>query len=367
MKKLVTLARIALVLALGALAGCAGSPNDTKSAITVTARFDNGAGLYVGNAVAVLGMPVGEVTAITPRGSHVEVTMRVEGEVLIPADATAVTVSTSVLTDRHVEFTPAYRGGATLADHAQLGLDRTRTPIDFDRLLGAADGMAAQLAGASPDTGPIARLLDVSAQIASGSGPELRATMNELSGALRLGDDEGARTQAAITDIVEHLAILVRAAAGNDQVIREFGSATGQLSAVLAELGIGAGDTGAQIVQIMQQTDDLLTQNSESLRSTVNNATTVTRALADYREEVAEFIDVTPLLLNNAYNAIDVDYRGVRVHALLDKVFFDGQLVKEVCNVLGLRQLGCSTGTLQDFGPDFGITDMLEAMSRLPR
>lgn len=367
MRRLVTLVRIVLVLALGALAGCAGSPSDTNRAITVTARFDNGAGLYVGNAVAVLGMPVGEVTAITPRGSHVEVTMRIEGEVLIPADATAVTVSTSVLTDRHVEFTPAYRGGATLADHAQLGLDRTRTPIDFDRLLGAADGMAAQLAGASPDTGPIARLLDVSAQIASGSGPELRATMNELSGALRLGDDEGARTQAAITDIVEHLAILVRAAADNDQVIREFGSATGQLSAVLAELGIGAGDTGAQIVQIMQQTDDLLTQNSESLRSTVNNATTVTRALADYREEVAEFIDVTPLLLNNAYNAIDVDYRGVRVHALLDKVFFDGQLVKEVCNVLGLRQLGCSTGTLQDFGPDFGITDMLEAMSRLPR
>ncbi|MFI6223701.1 MCE family protein [Nocardia salmonicida] len=367
MNRLVTLARMALVLALGALAGCAGSPDDANSAITVTARFDNGAGLYVGNAVAVLGMPVGEVTAITPRGSHVEVTMRVEGGVLIPADATAVTVSTSVLTDRHVEFTPAYRGGATLADHAQLGLDRTRTPIDFDRLLGAADGMAAQLAGASPDTGPIARLLDVSAQIASGSGPELRATMNELSGALRLGDDEGARTQAAITDIVEHLAILVRAAADNDQVIREFGSATGQLSSVLVDLGIGAGDTGAQIVQIMQQTDDLLTQNSESLRSTVNNATTVTRALADYREEVAEFIDVTPLLLNNAYNAIDVDYRGVRVHALLDKVFFDGQLVKEVCNVLGLRQLGCSTGTLQDFGPDFGITDMLEAMSRLPR
>ncbi|MFD8103614.1 MCE family protein [Nocardia fluminea] len=367
MTRLLALARIAVVLALGALAGCAGSPGDANSAITVTARFDNGAGLYVGNAVAVLGMPVGEVTAITPRGSHVEVALRIEGDVAIPADATAVTVSTSVLTDRHVEFTPAYRGGPTLADRAQLGLDRTRTPIDFDRLLGAADGMAAQLAGASPGTGPIARLLDVSAQIASGSGPELRATMNELSGALRLGADGGAQTQTAITSIVEHLAVLIRAAADNDATIREFGSATGQLSEVLAQLEIGAGGTGAQIVEIMRQTDDLLTQNSESLRATVSNAGTVTHALADYREEVAEFIDVTPLLLNNAYNAIDVDYRGVRVHALLDKVFFDAQLVKEVCNVLGLRQLGCSTGTLQDFGPDFGITDMLEAMSRLPR
>ncbi|PKV82133.1 MCE family protein [Nocardia fluminea] len=366
MTRLLTLARIALVLALGALAGCAGSPDKAKS-ITITARFDNGAGLYVGNAVAVLGMPVGEVTAITPRGSHVEVTLRVEGDVDIPADATAVTVSTSVLTDRHVEFTPPYRGGATLADGAQLDLDRTRTPIDFDRLLGAADGMAAQLAGASPDTGPIARLLDVSAQIAAGSGPELRATMNELSGALRLGADGGAQTKAAITTIVDHLAVLIRAAAENDATIREFGSATGQLSDVLEQLEIGAGGTGAQIVQIMQQTDDLLTQNSERLRATVSSAGTVTRALADYREEVAEFIDVTPLLLNNAYNAIDVDYRGVRVHALLDKVFFDAQLVKEVCNVLGLRQLGCNTGTLQDFGPDFGITDMLEAMSRLPR
>lgn len=367
MRTLVILARIALVLSLGAIAGCTGALGDSNRSITVTARFDNGAGLYVGNAVAVLGMPVGEVTAIAPRGSHVEVTMRVEGDVRIPADATAVTVSTSVLTDRHVEFTPVYRDGPTLTDRAQLGLDRTRTPIEFDRLLGAADGMAAQLAGTSPETGPIARLLDVSAQIASGSGPELRATMNELSGALRLGADGGAQTQEAITDIVEHLAVLVHAAAGNDQVIREFGSATEELAGVLAELEIGAGDTGAQIVQIMQQADDLLTQNSESLRSTMHDAAAVTWALADYREEVAEFIDVTPLLLNNAYNAIDVDYRGVRVHALLDKVFFDGQLVKEVCNVLGLRQLGCSTGTLQDFGPDFGITDMLEAMSRLPR
>ncbi|UGT61285.1 MCE family protein [Nocardia asteroides] len=361
------LVRAGVVLAIGALAGCAGSavvPDDT---IAVTAQFDNGAGLYPGNAVAVLGMPVGKVTSVEPRGTHVEVRMELDGDVDIPADARAVTLSTSVLTDRHVEFTPAYRGGPTLADGASLGPERTRTPVEFDRLLGAAERMAGELQGEQPGDGPVAQLLGVSATIATGSGPELRQTLDQLATALKLGEDGGAETRDTLTKLVDQLAQLLRAAAANEDTIRQFGAATGQLGDVVADLDIGTGDTGAQITDIMRQTDALLTENAGVLESTLANGATVTKALADYRSELGEFIDVTPLLLNNAYNAVDFQYRGVRVHALLDKVFFDGQLVKEVCNILGLRQLGCATGTLQDFGPDFGITDMLDAMSRMPR
>ena len=41
------------------------------NAITVTAQFDSAAGLYEGNMVAVLGMPVGSVTAIRPKSGYV--------------------------------------------------------------------------------------------------------------------------------------------------------------------------------------------------------------------------------------------------------------------------------------------------------
>ncbi|WP_410872872.1 MCE family protein [Nocardia sp. A7] len=358
---------VAVVLGIGVAAGFADSPIRGERRATVTAMFDNAAGLYVGNAVAVLGMPVGEVTAVEPRGSQVQVTLAVDRAVSIPADVRAVTLSTSVLTDRHVELTPVYRGGPTLPDGARLGLDRTRTPVEFDRLLGAADRMAGELEGERPGDGPVARLLTASSAIATGSGAPLRETLDQLAVALKLGEDGGDATRETITQLVNQLAELLRAAADNDRVIREFGTATGQLGDVVADLGIGTGDTGAQIVEIMGQTDSLLTANAGTLAATLSNGATVTKAMADYRSELAEFIDVTPLLLNNAYNAVDFDYRGVRVHALLDKVFFGGQLVKEFCNILGLRQLGCATGTLQDFGPDFGITDMLEAMSRLPR
>lgn len=62
---------------------------------------------------------------------------------------------------------------------------------------------------------------------------------------------------------------------------------------------------------------------------------------------------------------MDTDNGMLRVAAHFDSVFFDSSMTKEVCNILGLRQLGCRTGTIRDLGPDFGVTSVLEAMTRL--
>ena len=70
-------------------------------------------------------------------------------------------------------------------------------------------------------------------------------------------------------------------------------------------------------------------------------------------------------MLDNFYNAVDPVNGSLHVHALLDKIQFDSQLTKELCNLMGLRQLGCSTGLPQDYGPDFGLTFMLDSMARM--
>ena len=62
-----------LTATLGLLSGCAGS-----SGTTVTARFSDAAGLFTGNDVGVLGVRVGEVTKITPRGDRVDVTLSID-------------------------------------------------------------------------------------------------------------------------------------------------------------------------------------------------------------------------------------------------------------------------------------------------
>ncbi|CPS05041.1 Putative MCE family protein [Mycobacteroides abscessus] len=54
-----------------------------------------------------------------------------------------------------------------------------------------------------------------------------------------------------------------------------------------------------------------------------------------------------------------------RARFLTDKLLFESQTGKEICNLMGLRQLGCSTGTLQDYGPDFGLTYVLDGLAAM--
>ncbi|MEV0437059.1 MlaD family protein, partial [Nocardia sp. NPDC050413] len=66
-----------------------------------TADFENIAGIFEGNDVMVLGIAVGKVGKIVPKGTFVEVHMTIESGVKIPKEAIAAIISPSIVTDRH--------------------------------------------------------------------------------------------------------------------------------------------------------------------------------------------------------------------------------------------------------------------------
>jgi phospholipid/cholesterol/gamma-HCH transport system substrate-binding protein len=363
-----------VVVAAIAITAFALIPRANDGPITVTAQFEDTVGLYVGNPVAVLGMPVGKVTSIVPKGGYVEVKLEVGRDVDIPADVQAVTVSTSILTDRHIELTPVYRGGPKLKNGDVLGLPRTRTPVEFDRTLAMVDKLSHSLRGDGQGHGPLADLFDVGSQIATGNGRKIEATLDQLYQALRLGADNGAATKQDIQAIVAALAGLTQAAADNDTAIRDFGSNVRQLSDILADENLGTGTTGAKINQILDQATSLLETNRDGLKDTVANFKTVTGAVVDFRRELAETLDLIPMLATNVLNVIDQNAGAVRLHALIDKLFLNGQMMKEFCNLAGIRDLGCATGTITDYGPDFGVRTLsdgafglLERMAGVPQ
>lgn len=364
--KVKILAVVAAVLAVVALAGAGwwrmGADDDP---MTVTAQFDSASGLYEGNVVAVLGMPVGQVTKIRPKGGYVEVEFTIDRKVKIPADAQAVTVSTSILTDRQIELTPPYRGGPVLQSHDTIGLTRTKTPVEFSRVLSVLDKVTKSLQGDGHGGGPVADVLSGGTEIVDGNGAKIKGALDALSRALRLSSDGGAQTREQITTIIRNVSSLFDAAAANDAKLREFASTIHQVSQILADEDIGGGNTGKRLDQLVQRAGDLLDANREAIRQTVLNGNTTLQTVSDQQRDLAEILDLAPLVADNGYNAIDRANGAVRAHFLTDRMIFDSQLTKEVCNMMGLRQLGCSTGTLQDFGPDFGLTFVLDGMAAM--
>ena len=169
-------------------------------------------------------MPVGMVTKITPKGGYVEVEFTVDKNVKVPADAQAVTISNSILTDRQIELTPPYRGGPTLDDGDTIGLNRTKTPVEFARVLDVLDKLSVSLRGDGNGNGPVADLVNASAAIANGNGQQMKDSLGELSNALRLSADGGAVTRDQLTTIIRNVSSLLDAAAANDATLSEFGS-----------------------------------------------------------------------------------------------------------------------------------------------
>ncbi|MBO0679200.1 MCE family protein [Mycolicibacterium sp. S2-37] len=358
---------IAVVVVLAAVVASAGwyMVADKLDKISVTAQFDSAAGLYEGNTVAVLGMPVGEVTKIVAKGGYVEVEFTVDSDVRVPADVQAVTISNSILTDRQIELTPAYRDGPTLQNRDTIGLNRTRTPVEFARVLDVLDKLSTSLRGDGRGDGPIADVVDASAEIADGNGQAMKDALGELSNALRLSSDRGQVTRDQLTGIIRNISTLFTAAADNDATLREFGSSVRQLSQVLADENFGSGTTGRKINDVVDQLGQVLDTHRDAVKQIVANGDTTLTTTVDHQRDLAEFLDLTPMTLDNIYNAIDRTNGSVRVHVLTDKVLFDTQTVKEMCNMMGLRQLGCSTGTLEDFGPDFGLSYVLDGLAAM--
>ncbi|TQK32058.1 MCE family protein [Arthrobacter sp. SLBN-53] len=354
---------ITTVLAVASVVGALFVPRLLPSHITVTAHFADGVGLYVDNAVSVLGMPIGHVTKIEPRGGYVDVTLKIDKDVEIPADVSAVTVSASLLTDRHVELTPPYTGGPTLRDGDQIGLGNTRTPVEFDQTLATMDKLGTALRGDGDGGGPLGDLVAIGSQITSEDSDRIKSTLDSLAQALQVGPDGGAETQRSMSDILSGVGELTQSAATNDAAIRHFGSNVRQLSDILADQDLGSGDTGAKANELLQQVTDLLQRHRDELRETFTYASSITDTLAANQRGLKELLDVAPLAVDNVANVIDPAAGSLRVHLMIDKIVLNGQFAKEVCNLMGLKQLSCASGTLRDYGPDFGLSSVLDLMA----
>lgn len=291
---------IAAALAIALIAVVVGFSGDGQR--TATVYFTEAKGLYVGDDVVIMGVPVGEVTAITPGPDRVRVDLRYDAEYRIPADAKAILAAPSLVTVRQVAFTPPYAGGPELADGAEIPASRTRIPVEWDAIKQQLNQLAAALGPKGANSkGALNRLLATGAANLKGQGGNLNATVRALSKAMLTLSDN----RSDVFGTVRNLNVFVTALAASDQEVAEFNSRLSTVSKALAGNRKDLATALKSITRAMVDLRDFLRENRTSLSKTVTDLRPLTRMLAANRQQLADLLHLAPHALSNVYNIYD--------------------------------------------------------------
>ena len=189
-------------------------------------------GLYPGDEVRIVGVPVGTIDSIEPRAGDVKVTMTLKNGIRVPADAKALVIAPNLVAARFVQLTPAFTGGAELGDGAEIGLDRTAVPVEWDEVKEQLTQLSATLGPQQGGMqGPLSAFVNQAADTFDGNGDSFRQALRELSQtAGRLGD-----SRTDLFGTIRNLQVLVNALSNSNEQIVQFSNHVASVSQVLAD------------------------------------------------------------------------------------------------------------------------------------
>ncbi|MBY0441765.1 MAG: MCE family protein, partial [Mycobacteriaceae bacterium] len=264
--------------------------------------FTSAVGLYPGDQVRVLGVPVGTVTNIEPRPTDVKITMAVDHELPVPQDAQAIIMSPNLVAARFIQLTPVYNGGPVLPAGASIDVSRTAVPVEWDEVKTSLTELANQLIPAAGELqGPLGKLINQAADTFDGNGDSFHAALRELSQVSgRLGD-----SRTNLFDTVKNLRVLVNALSASNEQIVQFSSSVATVSQVLAESSHDLDHTLGMLNTALTDISGFLRENNSTLIATVNKLGDFTKVLSDQSDNLEQVLHVAGPAISNFYNIYD--------------------------------------------------------------
>jgi phospholipid/cholesterol/gamma-HCH transport system substrate-binding protein len=272
---------------------------------TITAYFTTATATYPGDDVRVSGVKVGSIAKIEPVGTQAKVTMHVDRDIPIPAEAKAVIVAQNLVAARYVQLTPAYRtSGPKMADGAVIPVDRTAVPVEWDEVKDQLMRLSTELGPNSQVSTPsIARFIDSAANALNDNGDKLRQTLAELSGVGRIL----ANGAGNIADIIKNLQIFVSALRDSNIQLVQFNNRLATLTSVLddnrSDIDAALSDLSVAVGEVQRFIAGSRDQTSEQIRSLAS----VTQNLVDHKMDIENILHLAPTSFANFYNIYNPD------------------------------------------------------------
>ncbi len=303
----------------------------------VSAVFPSAVSLFEGSDVKIMGVRVGEVTEVTPRGTSVLVEMEYDGDHSLPADVQAVVVSPSVIGDRFVQLTPAYGGGEAMADGGTIPQERTAVPVELDDMVANTTDLAEALGpdGANRD-GAVSRLLEVAAESLDGLGADLNSGLRDVARA----SDTVADASPGLRRTVGHAAGVTGELATYDAAVRRFNTRLSRVAGALAADRADLSTLLASLARSLGEVEAFVGDNRREVARTVGGLKDIGRRLRAEKRALAQIANLAPLGFTNLVETYDPNTASVRTRANFTEILRAADVA--VCAELR-KQAGGST------------------------
>lgn len=287
---------IALVVVLVVLANLTYALWPEPPRVHVTAYFSRTVGLYEGSDVRVLGVPIGRVDNVMPVGKAVRVDLSYDATYKVPADAHAVVLAPSIVSDRYVQLAPVYRGGPVLEDGAKIPITRTAVPVELDRIYEAVNDLAVAL---GPDganrTGALSRLLNVGARNLDGQGEKINRTVKDVAAALETVSGGREDLFATVRQLQDFTSTLAEADADVRQFNADLADVAQQLAGERDDLGRAVDNLAIALTEVSAFVKD----NRKHLTGNVKGLTRLSKILVRQQDALREVLEAAPVALTN--------------------------------------------------------------------
>lgn len=339
----VVIAVVLAIVVVGAVYLLSGS-DDRK----VTARFPAAVGIYPGTPVRILGVNVGEVSSVKPEGGYVKVEMTYGSGYHLPANAGAVEVANSLVSDRYIQLTPAYTGsGPVMANNATIPLSHTSAPAELDDIYSALNKLSVALGpNGANKTGALSTLLKVGAANLKGNGAALGNSIGKLSQAAKTLADGREDLFGTVTNLRK----FTKALNDSDGEVRKFNEllaqVTGDLAGERADLGAALHELGIALDKV----NGFVKTNAGKFHTDISGLREITGVLVKQKSSLEETLAVAPVALANIVHAYQPNLGVIASRGNLSSLTDPGQLCGILASVPNLFD-GILGGTSKLLGP----------------
>jgi phospholipid/cholesterol/gamma-HCH transport system substrate-binding protein len=274
----------------------------SKGQKSATVYFARTVHIYKGGDVDVLGIKIGSITAVKPEGDRVRVDLTYDSSQRIPANASAVIVTPTLVADRVVQLAPAYTGGAVMADKAVIPEQRTGIPQELDQVFANLNDLAKDVGpnGANKN-GALSGLFSTAADNLAGNGQSIHTTINSIADLAGTLDDH----KSALFETVNNLNSFTATLAAHDADTRSFMDVLSKVSTELNGNRTALAQALSTLNSALGEVTTFISNNKANLTKNVSSLARVTNVLVKDKDLLGKLIDVGAVGATNYTHVYD--------------------------------------------------------------